>query len=88
MKREYDKLSKSSSSGIQTSNAILERIHVVLSKLVHTYNVKETYVYKDEVWSLILATAAFVIISTTTMLKGCTPVQIIFGRDMILLNKH
>ena len=66
------------------SNAILERIHEVLGNLVQTCNITEIYVDKDDPWSGILAAASFAIISTTNRLKGYSPFQLVFGRDMIL----
>ena len=41
---DYGITAKPSASANPTSNAILERIHQVLGNLVHTYNIKETYV--------------------------------------------
>ena len=46
------------------SNAILERIHLVLGNLVQTFNIStQTYIDKDEPWTGILAAAAFAILS-------------------------
>ena len=70
------------------SNVILERIHQVLGNLVRTFNLQQTYVYKNDPWEGILAAAAFVIFSTTSMKKGYSPGQLIFGHDMIILIKH
>ena len=70
------------------SNAILERIHQVLGSLVPTFNVQQTYVDKNDPWTSMLDAAAFVILSTTSRIKGYSPGQLIFGRDMILPIKH
>ena len=47
------------------------------------YNIKEACVDENDLWSGILATIAFAIISTENRLKGYSPVQILFGRDII-----
>ena len=70
------------------SNAVLKQIHQVLGNLVRTYNITQTYVDRDDPLPGILSAAAFAIISTTNRLKGYSPVQLIFGRDMILPIKH
>ena len=45
--------------------------------------IQNTYVEKDDPWLGILVAAVFEIFSTTNMLKGYGPVQLVFGRDMI-----
>ena len=55
---------------------------------MQTFNIKETYVDKDDPWSGILAAAAFTIRQTTNRLKVYRPRQLVFGCDMILLIKH
>ena len=71
------------------SNAVLERIHQVIGNLVRTSNIStQTYVDKNDSWTGILAVAAFVICSTTNRLKGHSPGELIFCRDMILPIKH
>ena len=53
-----------------------------------TFNISETYVDKYyPLWS-ILAAAEFVIFSTTNMLKGHSPGQLVFFCDMIISIKH
>ena len=71
------------------SNAILERIHLVLGNLVQTFNIStKTYIDKNDLWTGILAAAAFAISTTTNRKKGYSPGQLIFRRDMILPIKH
>ena len=71
------------------SNALLERIHQVLGNLVRTFTIStQTHVDKNDLWTGILDAAASLIISTTNKLKGYSPGQLIFGRDMIILIKH
>ena len=77
-----------STSGNPTSNAILERICRVIGNLVRTYNIKETYVDKDDPWSGILSAALLVICSTENRLKVYSPVQLLSGRYMVLPIKN
>ena len=70
------------------SNEVLEYILQVLGNLVWTYNIYQTYVNEDKPCSGILAAAAFVIQSTTNRLKGYSPGQLEFGRDMTLSIEH
>ena len=65
-------------------NAVLERIHQVIRNLVRTFNISQTYVDKNDPWTVILAASAFVIFSTTNRLKVYSTVQLVFGHDMIL----
>ena len=71
-----------------TSNKTLERIHQVLVNLVRDSNISETYVDEDDPWSGILVASEFKILSTTNILKGYIPGQLLFGHDMILPIKH
>ena len=65
------------------SNAVLEHIYQVLGNLVQTYNIYQTYVDKDILLSVILPAAEFSI-CTTNNIKGYSPGQLIFGRDIII----
>ena len=86
---EYGITDKPSTLGNPMSNAVLERIHQVIVNLVLTFKFfTQTYVDKNYPWKVILAAAEFEICPTTNRLKGNSLVQLIFGRDMILLVKH
>ena len=61
---EFGIISKPSTSGNQTSSAILEHVHQFLGHLVQTYNIKETYVYEVGLWLDILESESFEILST------------------------
>ena len=67
---------------------ILERIQQVLEKLVRKFNIKETYIDKYDLWLVISAAAAFLVLSTANRLKYCIPEKLVFGCDMILPIKH
>ena len=54
---------------------------------MRNFDIKGTYVDKDDPWSGILAAAASGILSKNG-LKGYSPGQLLFGRDMILPIKH
>ena len=55
---------------------------------MRTSNIKETYIDKYDLWLGILLVTAFKNFSTENRLKIYSPVQLVFGRDMILLIKH
>ena len=67
---------------------ILERIHSVIGKLVRKFNIKDTYMDKDDPWLGILAAAECVINSTKNRLKVYTKGQLVSGCDMIIWIKH
>ena len=70
------------------SNAVLERIHRVLGNLVRTYNITQAYVDEDDPCLGILDASAFLIFSTTNMMKVYSPDQLIFVCDIILSIKN
>ena len=74
--------------GHSYSNAIFERNLQFLGNLLWTCNITKTYVDENNPWSIILAAAAFSILSTKNRLKFYSLVQLLLGRDMILLIKH
>ena len=65
-------------------NATIERIHKVLGDLVKTYSLYETYIHDPDPWMVILAAAAFVVISIYHHTEDKNPGQLVFGRNMIL----
>ena len=70
------------------SNAILDQNHQVLVNLVWTCNISQTYVDEDDPWLDILAALEFAICLTTSRMKGYSPGELVFGRDMILPIKN
>ena len=68
--------------------AVLEIIQLVVVNLAWAYNIKYTYIYGGYPWLVVLAYAVFKILSTQNRLKGYTPGQLLFGRDMVLPNKY
>ena len=55
---------------------------------MRNYNIKETYVGKDNPWPGILAAAEFEKISTANRLKFYGQGKLVFGGDMILPITH
>ena len=55
---------------------------------MHTFNITQTYVEEDDLWSGILAAAEFSIRSTTNGLIFYSTDQLVFGRPMIIPIKH
>ena len=55
---------------------------------MRTYKITQTCVDEDDTWLGILSTAEFAISSKTNRLNVYSPVQLVFGHDIILLIKH
>ena len=55
---------------------------------MRTYNIKETYVDKDDLRPGILAAPELEISLTANSLKGYNMFQLVFVNDMILPKKH
>ena len=83
--REYGIKTKPDFSGNTQANTTIEIIHQVLGNLVRTYNLHETYVDDADPRMGNLAAAAFAVRSKYQRTKGKSTVQLVFGKDMILL---
>ena len=55
---------------------------------MRSFNIKDTYVDKDDTWSGISEAVELSIISTEIRLKGYILFQLVFGPAVILLIKH
>ena len=67
------------------SNAIVEHVHQMLRNLIRSFELQDNpYLDSDDLWSGILAAAAFAMCSTYHTTLHVMPGQLIFGRDMIL----
>ena len=64
IKIEYGIKSKCATTENPHANSILERIHQVISNLVHTFDLQKKYLYKDDPWPGILAAMGFAVQST------------------------
>ena len=63
---------------------IFKRIRQVKANPVRTLNLQNNYLDKDDPWSGFLTAAAFVVRSMYHTTLQATPVQLVFGLDMIL----
>ena len=70
------------------ANAIIERVHQVIANMIHTFELEDNYLDKDDPWSGILSATAFAIHSTYHTTLNATLGQLVFGRDMIFNIKH
>ena len=68
------------------TNAILERVHLVIGNMIKTFQIydREDLDEKDP-WSGILLAVMFGVRSTYHTTLEATPAQLVFGRDTILL---
>ena len=55
---------------------------------MRTYNIKKIYVDKGDPWSGTLFTEDLATLSISNGLKGYSTVELVFGRDKIILIKH
>ena len=88
IENEYGIKNNPDSPGNPQENTTIERIHQVLGNLVLKYNIQEMYVYDADPFMGILAAAYFAIRSMYHRTKVKIPVQLVFGRDMILPINH
>ena len=70
------------------SNAIIERIHQVISNMIKTFELENIPLDPKDPWSGILAATAHAVCSTCHTVLQATPGQLTCGRDMIFNIKH
>ena len=83
IKNKYRIKDKSATTENPQASSILERIHQFKVNLVHTFDLKIYYLDKDDPWPSILAATVFAVHSTYHTMLQASPVQLVFGRDMI-----
>ena len=88
VENDYDIKNNPDSPRNPQANAIIERLYQVLGNLVRTYNVQETYVDDADPIMGILVEADFAVRYTYHRTKEKSPVQLVFGRDMIIHINH
>jgi transposase InsO family protein len=66
------------------ANGIIERVHLVLADALRTFELQEREMDANDPRASFLASAAFAIRSTYHTTLGASPVQLVFGRDMLL----
>ena len=68
------------------ASSILERFRQAVENLVHMFNLKNNFLYKDDPWAVILADNYVGLQSTYHTTLQATPAQLMFGHDTILNN--
>ena len=70
------------------ANLIIEIIQQVLVNFVHTYNLREKYLDKEDPWKVILVAEVFLVHSTYHIIKYNSTGQLVFIRDIIISIKY
>ena len=73
---------------LSQANAIVERVHQVISNIIRTIKLENNYINEEDPWKGILSATAFAVCSTFHTTLRNTPGQFVFGRDMLLNIKH
>ena len=68
------------------SNAIIERIHQTIGNIIRTFDVSN--IVNNDPWSGILAVTMFAIRATYHTALQASPMQLVFGKDVILNINH
>ena len=68
------------------SNAIIERIHQTIENIIRTFDVSN--IVNNDPWSGILAVTMFAVRATYHITLQASPMQLVFGQDVILNIKH
>ena len=68
------------------SNAIIGRFHQTIRNIIRTFDVSN--IVNNDPWSGILAATMFAVHATYHTTLQASPMQIVFGRDVILNIKH
>ena len=70
--------------GNTQANSILDTIHQVIVKLIHTFHLQNNYRDEDDPWSYILSDTDFAVCSTYRTTLKATSGQMVFRHGMIL----
>ena len=85
IKTDYGVTCKPITARNPQANSVLERIHQTLGNILRTYQVHSNPdLEEDDPWSGILAAAMFALQSTYHTTLQATPMQLVFGRDLML----
>ena len=84
IKEDYGITRKPITTRNPESNAIIERVHHVVGKILRTFEFQDNYLDEENPWKGILSATTFAVRSTYHMTLQKTPGQLVFGRDMIL----
>ena len=66
------------------ANALLERIHQTIGNMIRTFQVQSTDINENYPWTGILSATRFATRATVHTTTNATPMQLVFGRDVIL----
>jgi hypothetical protein len=66
------------------ANALVERVHQVIGNITRTFELESNYLDEEDPWKGILSATAFAVRSTFHTTLRNSPLQLVFGRDMIL----
>ena len=78
IQNEYWIKAKFATKANHQANYILERIHQVVANPVHTFDLKNNYIGKYDLWSHIIDAKDFVVHSTYHTTLQATPGQLLF----------
>ena len=81
---DYGIKQKPSSVRNSQSNAIIERIHQMISNILQSFDLTQIELDKDDLFSGILAAMMFATRATYHTTLQATPTQLVFGRHAIL----
>ena len=89
VREEFNLVTKPASVRNPQGNSILERIHQVMGNMIKTFQVyNRDDMDENDPWSGILGAVMFALRSTIYNTLEATPMQLVFGRDTILLICH
>ena len=85
---DYGIMVKPITSRNPQANAILERVHQTIGNILHTFKVQTMVLEDKNPWDGILASIMFALRAAIHTTTQYTPVQLIFGRDSIINQRH
>ena len=80
----YNIANKPTSGFNPQSNRIIEQVHMVLADILLMFKLEERELNSEDPFTEFLNAGAFAIWATYHTTLGCSPGQLVFGRDMIL----
>ena len=69
-------------------NAIVERVHQVISNIIRAFKLEDNYLDEEDPWKDILSATAFTVRSPFHTKLHQSPGQLVFGRYRIFNTKH
>jgi hypothetical protein len=88
IKNDYNIKRKVVTTRNPQSNSILERVHQTVGNILHTFQMHDSVLDKDNPWDGILAAIMFAIKATVHTVTRMSPMQLAFGIDAILNIQH